>query len=56
MCPVCFATAAMIAGSIATSGGLTVFVLRKAAAGSTARGAALNSSASITTKKEDRNG
>ena len=29
MCPFCLATAALIAGSIATTGGLTAFVVKK---------------------------
>ncbi len=33
MCPMCFASAALIAGSIATTGGLTALALKKVASG-----------------------
>ncbi len=33
MCPLCFASAALIAGSIVTTGGLTALVLKKAGSG-----------------------
>lgn len=36
MCPFCLATAALIAGSIATTGGITALVVKKTISGRTA--------------------
>ncbi len=51
MCPMCLASAALIAGSIATAGGLTAFALKKAATGKIANNIPANSPS-----KEDRHG
>jgi hypothetical protein len=51
MCPMCLASAALIAGSLATTGGLTALVLRKAAAGKSASNIPSNSPST-----EDQNG
>ncbi|MFZ1084982.1 MAG: hypothetical protein WAN35_08455 [Terracidiphilus sp.] len=51
MCPYCLATAALITGSIATTGGLTALVLKKVVTGRTAPNIPTTSPT-----KEDRNG
>jgi len=56
MCPFCLATAAWIAGSIATTGGLTALVLKKAATGSAAKSIPATTPATIKSTKEDHHG
>ena len=51
MCPMCLASAALIAGSLATTGGLTALVLTKAITGRPANNIPTNSPS-----KEDRHG
>ena len=51
MCTMCIASAALIAGSIATTGGLTALVLKKAVAGKSANNIPTNSPS-----KEDHHG
>jgi hypothetical protein len=51
MCPFCFATAALIAGSAISGGGLTALVIRRLCAKSLAHEAQLQSAT-----EEDRNG
>ena len=51
MCPICIAGAALIAGSIATTGGLSALVLNKIATGKSAANIPANSPT-----KEDHNG
>ncbi len=51
MCPLCLASAALIAGSIATTGGLSALVLMKAISGKSANNIPANSPS-----KEDRHG
>ena len=43
MCPMCLASAALIAGSIATTGGLTALVLKRAVTGRPAKNIPTNS-------------
>ncbi|MGA2634691.1 MAG: hypothetical protein ABSF16_10680 [Terracidiphilus sp.] len=43
MCPLCFASAALIAGSIATTGGLTALVLKRVASSKSANNTPTNS-------------
>jgi hypothetical protein len=51
MCPFCLASAALIAGSIATTGGLTALVLKKVANGKIA-----SNNPTISPSKEDHHG
>jgi hypothetical protein len=51
MCPFCLASAALIVGSIATTGGVTALVLKKVAAGK-----ADHNIPTITPTKEDHHG
>jgi hypothetical protein len=51
MCPFCLATAALIAGSIATTGGVTALVLKKVVAAKIA-----NNNPAISPSKEDHDG
>jgi hypothetical protein len=51
MCPVCLATAALIAGSIAATGGMTALVIGKVVTRKTE-----NSVPTVTPSKEDHNG
>jgi hypothetical protein len=51
MCPFCLATAALIAGGLATTGGLTALVLKKVATGRIA-----HNNPTISPSKEDHNG
>jgi hypothetical protein len=51
MCPVCIATVALIAGSAASTGGLTALVFKKSGARNNAHEIPIQSEA-----KEDRNG
>lgn len=51
MCPLCLASAALFAGSIATTGGLAALVLKKVAAGKSANNIPTNSPS-----KEDHHG
>ncbi|MGA3345949.1 MAG: hypothetical protein ABSC76_13880 [Terracidiphilus sp.] len=51
MCPFCLATAALIAGGIATSGGVTALVLKRVATGKIA-----NNNPTFSPTKEDHNG
>jgi hypothetical protein len=51
MCPFCLATAAMIAGSIATTGGITAFVIKK-----TLSGKITNNHPTTSPTTEDHNG
>jgi hypothetical protein len=50
MCPMCFATAALIAASAVSTGGLAAVVLKKSANGKTTTGVHSN------TPKEDHDG
>lgn len=51
MCPVCFATAALIAGGVTSTGGLAVTVMTKLGVKN-----ALHHPTATTTSKEDRHG
>jgi hypothetical protein len=51
MCPMCIASAALIAGSIVTTGGLSALVLKKAVTGKSAGNIPTNSPST-----EDHNG
>lgn len=50
MCPMCFATAALIAASAVSTGGLAAIILKKSPIGKTATGVHSN------TPKEDHDG
>jgi hypothetical protein len=54
MCPVCLATAAMIAGSIVTTGGLAALIVKKVATSAVRTGRFESSSEDFRPAKEDR--
>ena len=56
MCPVCLATGAVIAGSVATTGGLAALVFRSVTAASAAKNICTITPANIIPKKEDYHG